>query len=229
MAKVALITGASQGIGAAIVRRLVQEQFTVLALGRNLERLQSLHTENTIAYSCDVGNQEQVTRTFQDIGKKCSSIDILVNAAGVGYFEPIEKTSTDHWTETIEVNLTGSFRITKEALPFLKRSASAHIFNICSSASRRGFPNCGAYAASKFGLLGFTEVLREELRSHKIKVTAIIAGAVHTPFWDKTGTGFDTSKMIPPDDVAQAVFFASQQSANNLIEEIVLKPATGDF
>jgi len=229
MSKIALITGASQGIGAAIVERMLQEQFTVLAMGRNPARLQNLKRAGVVVYSCDVRDDTQITQTFTKIREKFSTLDILVHSAGVGYFEPIEQTSIAHWRETLDVNLTATFLITRESLPLLKKSSRAHIFNICSSASRKGFPNCGAYAASKFGLLGFTEVLREELRSHKIKVTAIIPGAVDTPFWLEAGTGFDTTKMIPASDVAQAVFFAYQQSLNNLIEEIVLKPATGDF
>jgi len=229
MTKTALVTGASRGIGAAIVHQLLLEQFTVLAVGRNLDRLKSSKDKRLIPFLCDVRFEQQVLHTFRAIAEKFECIDILVNGAGVGYFEPVEETSFAHWSETMAVNLSGSFLITKAALPFLKRSSRAHIFNICSSASRRGFPNCGAYAASKFGLLGFTEVLREELRSHRIKVTAITPGAVDTPFWETTGAGFDITKMIPSEDVAQAVMFAYQQSANNLVEEIILKPASGDF
>jgi short-subunit dehydrogenase len=233
MKKIALVTGASQGIGAAITQSFVKANFTVLAVARRRRHLETLQKQTgskaVEIYPCDVSSAVAVAKFVREIESRFSHVDVLVNGAGAGYFEPILKTSLTHWQTTLATNLTGLFLMTKALIPMLTRSGRGHIINICSSASKKGFPNCGAYAASKFGALGFTDVLREEMRARRIKVTAIIPGAVDTPFWEAQEGEFDRTQMLSAEDVAHAVQYACSQSENNLVEEIVLKPSRGDF
>ncbi len=233
MKKIALVTGASRGIGAAITESFAKADFTVLAVARNRSHLESLaekiNSKSVEIFPYDVSSFDAVHRLHAEIANKFSHVDVLVNNAGTGYFEPITDMSFEHWQATLDTNLTGIFLMTKTFFPMLKQSPKAHIFTIGSSAGKKGFPNCGAYAASKFGALGFTEVLREEMRAHRIKVTAIIPGAVDTPFWDTQPAGFDRKQMLSASDVANAVIYAYTQSDANGVEEIILKPSRGDF
>ncbi|MBL7996727.1 SDR family NAD(P)-dependent oxidoreductase [bacterium] len=233
MNTVVLVTGASKGIGAANVDRWIRKGALVIASSRtkkNLEASVRKYAKGRVfPVVCDVTSPSSVKALFRTIKTKFKRLDVLVNNAGIGYFEPIEKITLDHWQTTINTILTGTFLMTKAMLPLLKKSERAHIFNICSTASKKGFMNCGSYSAAKFGQLGFTEVLREEVRPMRIKVTAIIPGAVDTPFWEKQTSGFDRSIMLHAADVAEAIIYAYEQTKNNLVEEIVLKPACGDL
>ncbi len=223
MKPVALITGASKGIGLAIAQKFLANQFTVISVSRSGSGV-------GILYSVDVRHELSVSEFASALTEKNFTVDLLVNSAGLGYFESIENTTLKNWQETLDVNLTGTFLMTKAMLPLLKKSEKAHIFNLCSMASRKGYSGCGAYSASKFGLLGFTEVLREELRSFAIKVTAVLPGAVATPFWEKAGGGsFDKSKMLSPHDIAESIFFTYQQNKNSVIEELLIRPSCGDL
>ncbi len=230
---IALVTGTTKGIGYSVAEQLMQNNFLILALARNRERLDAMQSalgsERLETYTCDVTDPDQVSRTFEDIGRKHARIDLLINNAGVGYFESLQSTTRVHWEDTIRTNLSGPFYVTQRCLPFLRKSERPHIINICSTASRKGFPNCSAYAASKFGLYGMTEVWREELRSEGIRVTAVIPGPVNTPFWQSFQHSFDTARMIAPEQVARAILWIAGQSSGSVIDEITLKPVTGDL
>lgn len=233
MKTIVLVTGASKGMGAAHVDRWFKSGAQVIAVARNKKKLElSLKKypgEWVHPVVCDVSSPSSVSQLTRHIRKHFKRLDVLINNAGEGYFEPIAKTSLDHWERTLDSVLTGTFLVTQAMLPLLQKSPKAHIFNICSTASKKGFINCGAYAAAKFGQLGFTEVLREELRPLGIKVTAIIPGAVDTPFWDTQPSEFDRTLMLQAQDVAESVAYAYAQTMNNLVEEIILKPACGDL
>lgn len=231
MDRFALITGATKGIGAALVEAFIEREFNIIALAKTPQRLEQLtrRFKSVYPFTCDVASVSDAATTFEAIRSVTHRIDVAINNAGIGYFEPISETSFEHWQQTIGVNLTGAFLMTQHTIPLLRQSDRPHIFNILSTAAKKGFTNCGAYSASKFGLLGFTEVLREEMRPYGIKVTAVIPGSVDTPFWEEQNSGFDTSKMLKPNDVAKSILFAYEQSPNNMIEEITLKPSIGDF
>jgi NADP-dependent 3-hydroxy acid dehydrogenase YdfG len=228
-----LVTGASSGIGAACVESWIRAGAAVIAVSRNKKKLESFSKKfsrsQVFPIACDVSSEIAVDKMRRVVGKHFKSLDILINNAGAARFEPIAETLLENWNTAIGSILTGSFLVTKAMLPLLMSSKKAHIFNICSTASKKGFINCGAYSAAKFGQLGFTEVLREEMRALNIKVTAIIPGAADTPFWDVQETGFDRKQMLQADDIAEAVRFAYRQPKHNLVEEIILKPSCGDF
>lgn len=230
--RVALVTGASRGIGAAIGEALLEAGFSVVGISRRIQKGSAAQTtvpSSYLAMTCDVTVEAEVSRLIKEIDARYGRLDMVVNNAGIGYVEPLAETPLDHWKSTLDVNLTGAFLVSQYAIPLLRKSGQGHIFNMASVAGRKGFAGWGAYSASKFGLLGLTEVLREELRSDGVKVTAVIAGATDTPFWDVLQTGFDRSRMIPAKDVAKAILEAYAHSDTCSVDEIVLKPARGDF
>lgn len=231
MAKTVLVTGASKGIGAAVVRRFNREGYSAVAVSRSLKQLEETfkNCDDITSMAADVSSPKEVDELVNRVEKKFGTVDVVVNSAGLGYFGTIAETSPEVWNQILAVNLTGTFLVCKAMLPLMTKSDRPHLFNILSAAAKTAFPNCGAYVASKFGALGFTDVLREELRPLKIKVTAVLPGAVDTPFWDTQAVDFDRAQMLRAGDVAESIWQAYQQPANSLIEEISIKPSRGDF
>lgn len=230
--KSALVTGGGSGIGLAIADVLSQNGFRVVIAGRDKEKLDKAAAElgknpGTIhPVVCDVSRPEEVDRLFQS--ENLATLHVLVNNAGISTFAPIAETSLEMWERHLAINLTGTFLVTRAAIPLLKKNGG-HIFNIISIAGKKGFPNCGAYGASKFGLHGFTEVLREEMRPWGIKVTAILPGAIDTPIFDGQGETWDREKMARPSDIAAILWQTLNLSPQALAEEIVIGPASGPF
>ncbi len=230
MTKIALITGGSSGIGFAIAEKFCQNGFKIIIAGRNEEKLRDAAGRLTkkggraLPIVCDISKVQEVDSLFQSVGPE--GLHTLVNNAGIASFAPVEQISLEDWESTLSINLTGTFLVTQKAIPFLEKTGG-HIFNMVSVAGKKGFPNCGAYSASKFGLYGFTEVLREEMRSKGIKVTAILPGATDTPIFDGMEGDWDREKMVRPSDIADALWLALNQSPTALTEEIVIAPASG--
>ena len=154
-------------------------------------------------------------------------LDILINNAGVFTFKPFASTSLDEWRCNVETNLTALFLCTHAALPLLCRSRSAHLVNILSVSSIHAYANCSAYTASKFGALGLTRVLREELRPLKIRVTGILPGSTNTRLTNQFGFPVCRIDLIQPPDVAEAVFSALTQPPRTTVEEVLLMPSQG--
>jgi NAD(P)-dependent dehydrogenase (short-subunit alcohol dehydrogenase family) len=155
--------------------------------------------------------------------------DLVVYCSGWGVFRKVVDTNDSEWERTIDTNLKGLFLVTREVLPGMISRGSGHLVNVLSVAARRAFPKNGAYAASKFGALGFTEVLREEVRRHGIRVTAVIPGATDTPFWDRLGGEWDRTRMMPASAVAQAIRASAEAPAGSMVEEIRIAPPLGDL
>lgn len=228
--RVAVVTGASRGIGLAIARVLGREGARVVlvargrkALGRAVKQVPG----GALAVVADVTQPAQVNRLFQTVRRQHHRLDVLVNNAGVFTFKPFARTTLKDWRNNIEANLTSLFLTTRAALPLLARSRAPHLINILSISSREAFANCSAYCASKFGALGLTRVLAEELRAKKIRVTAILPGSTDTRLADEFGFPVDRAKLIQPADVAEAVLGALLQPARTTVEEILLTPSAG--
>jgi NAD(P)-dependent dehydrogenase (short-subunit alcohol dehydrogenase family) len=230
--KIALVTGATQGIGLAIARALADEGCTLVLCGRNRSRLRTVEAQLTrkkvrvLAVACDVRDEQSVAQLFAAIRKQFRRLDILVNSAGIAHaFIPVNKLPAEKWNDVLATNLTGMFLVTQAALPLMKRGAT--IANVLSISSKRAFPNLAAYNASKFGALGFTRTLRGELRSEGIRVIALLPGATDTPIWDTLWPDAPREKMIHPATVAQALVSALKLPQESTVEELDIMPTAG--
>ena len=230
--KIALVTGATQGIGLAIAHALAFEGCKLILCARNVSRLGRVEAEfsrkkiRLLAVACDIRDRESVAQMFALIGKRFRGLDILVNSAGIAQpLVPTKQLSADVWSDVIATNLTGTFLVTRAALAWMK--PGAQIANVLSMSSKRVFPDLAAYNASKFGALGFTNTLREELRKDNIRVIALLPGSTDTPLWETLWPDAPREKMIRPATVAAALVHALKVSPESTIEEVSIMPAGG--
>lgn len=231
----ALITGGTKGIGEAIVQLFLENGVDVHINARNIEDLKTQHgqlsstfTERKITYSSnDLSTKEGVESLIDNYQSQHQSLDILVNNAGV--FLPGETSKEDVGTleKMIETNLYSAYYLTRGLLPMIQESQSSHIFNMCSIASKIAYPNGGSYSISKFALLGYTKVLREELKEQGVKVTAIMPGATWSNSW--AGVDLPQSRLMEARDIAISVWSAVQMSPSAVVEEIIVRPQLGDL
>lgn len=230
--KVAVITGGGSGIGLAMARIFAASGYSVVITGREAKRLQKAATaisgnkERVTGIPCDVRNPASVEKLFREVGKRHSTVDVLINNAGVAHsLAPADQLPVETWKEVIDTNLTGTFLVTRAALPLMR--AGGTIVNNLSVAAVQPFAGMSAYNASKFGALGFTHALREDLRQRGIRVLALLPGATDTEIWSQFWPDAPKEKMISAETVAQAVLHAVSAPANTAIEEIRIGPAAG--
>ena len=230
--KVAVITGGGTGIGLATARLFAESGYSVIITGRDARRLKraangisTKHGQAT-AIVCDVRDSASVKKLFSEIGKQHPSIDVLINNAGVSHaLAPVDQLRVETWRDVVDTNLTGTFLVTRAALPLMR--AGGTIVNNLSVAAVQPFAGFSAYNASKYGALGFTHALREELRKRGIRVLALLPGATDTEIWNQFWPDAPREKMISAETVAQAVLHAVSAPANATIEEIRIGPAAG--
>jgi len=228
--KVILVTGGSRGIGLAIAQRLGNEGARLVLVARKEAALCKAAEDvpgGALVVKADVTQATQVQRLFKVVGRELGRLDILINNAGVFTYKPFVSTSLDDWRRNMETNLTSLFLCTRGALPLLRRSRAAHLVNILSISSLQPFANCSAYTASKYGALGLTRVLREELRPLKIRVTGILPGSTNTRLTDQFGFPVCRIDLIQPADVAEAVYGVLVQPPRTTVEEILIMPSQG--
>lgn len=231
-----IITGASRGIGRAVAEAFAAEGATLLLSSKNGEALSNAVTEigkkypgvNIHTHAADLSVKEEAI----GLGNWCLSIgtpDILVNNAGNFVGGNIHDEADGNLEAMISINLYSAYHLTRALLPAMMKNDSTpcHIFNICSIASLDAYPNGGAYSISKFALAGFSKNLREELKPHRIKVTAVYPGAVMTDSW----RGFDNSqgRIMEASDIAAMILAASKLSPQAVVEDIILRPQLGDL
>jgi len=227
---VAVVTGASRGIGLAIAKRLAGVGAEVVLVARHakaLERAKKKIPGRALAVAADVTIPGEVGRLFRRVKKLYGRLDILVNCAGTFTYKPFRETTLDDWRNNIETNLTALFLTTQAALPLLTCAENPHVVNILSMSSARAFPNCSAYTASKFGALGLTRVIRKELRPQGVRVTAVLPGLTDTQMLGEFGFEISRAQVMQPEDVADAVIAALRQPARTAVEEILLMPSSG--
>lgn len=230
--KVVVVTGGGRGIGLAIARACASEGAKVVLVGRHgvaLRKVARQIAHDAMTVVADVTRPADVGRAFRRIKEKFGRVDILVNNAGVFTYKPFVRTTRADWRRNIETNLTSIFLTTQAAVPLLARSGNPHIVNILSISSRDSFANCSAYTASKFGALGLTRVLALELRTHRIRVTAILPGATNTRLIDEFDFPVHRDEIIQPEDVAEAVLAALVAPPRTTVEEIILMPSKGSL
>lgn len=231
-----VITGASKGLGKAFALQFAKHGHTLLLCARNEATLLTTAAEIKLLYTnctihtkaVDLSNKKAVIA----FGNWCLSIgvpDILINNAGQFITGSVHNEADGILEQMIQTNLYSAYHLTRTILPAMQQSTSSnkHIFNICSIASVQAYSNGGSYSISKFALLGFSKNLREELKPHNIKVTAVLPGAAYTDSW--IGSGIDENRIMEANDVAAMVFAASQLSTKACVEEILLRPQLGDL
>lgn len=230
--KVAVITGGGTGIGLAMARIFAASGYSVVITGRDAKRLQKAATtiladkKQVTGIPCDVRDPASVEKLFREVGKQHSTIDVLINNAGVAHsLAPVDQLPVETWKDVIDTNLTGTFLVTQAALPLIRSGGT--IVNNLSVAAVQPFAGMSAYNASKFGALGFTHALREDLRKRGIRVLALLPGATDTEIWSQFWPDAPRAKMISAETVAQAVLHAVSAPANATIEEIRIGPAAG--
>jgi NAD(P)-dependent dehydrogenase (short-subunit alcohol dehydrogenase family) len=230
--KIALVTGATRGIGLAIARALAAEGCDLAVTARDAEALEKssreLRNENTrlLAQPCDLRDAKAVNALIAAIQREFQHLDILINNAGISHqMAPVEQLPIEVWNDVIATNLTAMFLVTRAALP-LMRSAGTIVNNL-SVAAKEAFPRQAAYCASKFGALGFTNTLREELRPRAIRVISLEPGATNTEIWDQFWPDAPRQRMLSPETVAQAVLNALLLPPEAAAEKVIIAPTTG--
>ena len=227
-----LVTGGTRGIGLAITEALMERGARVLLCGRRVDRLNEVLAELQEKYGpgvwgkvCDVGEDEAVRDLFVEADRLFNGVDILINNAGVGTFRTVEEMSIDEWNRTIATNLTGVFNCCHEAIPRMKGQGGGHIINIGSLAGKEAFAGAAAYSASKFGLVGFSEALMQEVRQDHIKVCHIMPGSVNTGFGRSGQQDPQMTGKLWPRDVAEVVVNVLKMDPRALASRIELRPS----
>jgi len=229
-----IITGASRGLGRAIAEIFAGNGYSLFLtslqetrLYKAMEELVNKYPAITIkAKPYDLSKKEQA-QAFGQWCLKNSSPDILVNNAGNFTGANVYNEEDGALEEMIETNLYSAYHLTRVVVPAMIERKSGHIFNISSIAGLKAYPGGGSYSISKFALRGFSVNLRDELKSHNIKVTTVFPGAAYTDSW--ASTGIKKSRFMEADDIAKMIFAASQLSPQACVEDIILRPQLGDL
>jgi len=230
-----IITGATKGIGRAIAYKFAEHGHNIAICARNQDDLIAMGKDLLSKYDvrvmsdvCDVSNPDEVKRFGSVV---VDSFDdeqiILVNNAGVFLPGELSQEAEGTLERMIETNLYSAYNLTRALLPTIIKNGKGHIFNMCSVASKIAYPNGGSYSISKFALLGFTKVLREELKSSGVKVTAILPGATWSDSW--SGVDLPHDRLMEAQDIADAVYATYALGPSAVVEEIVLRPLLGDL
>jgi 3-oxoacyl-[acyl-carrier protein] reductase len=227
-AKVALVTGASRGIGLAVAKSLAAMGAKIALCARDRERLDAAAADleqggaSVVAVPADVSRTAEIGRLVERTEQFLGPIEVLVNNAGVGVFGPIQEASEANWDAVLDTNLKSVFLLSRAVAPGMISRRGGHIVNIASLAGKNAFAGGGIYCASKWGLLGLTECMAEDLRPFGIRVSAVCPGSVATDFSPHSTK--DPKKMLQPEDVAHVVAMILTQAPQSFISEVLLRP-----
>jgi 3-oxoacyl-[acyl-carrier protein] reductase len=225
--QVAVVTGAGRGIGRAIAIELGRLGAKVVLVSRNAGELEEAGRAiglNASVFPTDVRKKDALQRLFEQVAAAVGPVDILVNAAGLGIFGSVADFKDEDFETLIETNLRGIFFTCRYVLPTMIERKRGHIINIASIAGKVGSANRAVYCASKFGVVGFTESLAEEVRQYGIRASIICPGSTDTRFSPSETAGKVRERMLQPADVAHAVRMIVTQEPNSFISEIIMRP-----
>ncbi|MBA2498300.1 MAG: SDR family oxidoreductase [Chitinophagaceae bacterium] len=232
-----VITGASKGLGKSIAEQFAGDKqgHNILicarnesALNKTFKELQSRYPRSSIKLlACDVSKRAELLRLVKWIHSEIDYVDILINNAGQFVPGGVHNEADGALEQMIEVNLYSAYNLTRMLLPGMMQRKKGHIFNMCSIAALKAYENGGAYSISKFALLGFSKNLREEMKPHFIKVTAVLPGAAYTDSW--AGAGINPERIMEAADIARMVYTAAFLSPQACVEEIIMRPVLGDL
>ena len=231
--QVAVVTGAGRGIGRAVAATFAREGAFVVLAARSAREIASVQRDieaaggRALAVATDVRQEPAVaalvTRALAEGGR----IDCLVTAAGMAAFGPVADAKTADWDQLMAVNLRGVFLCCRAVLPAMTAQRRGTIINIGSVVTSRTLPGSGAYTAAKYGLLGFSRVLAEEMRAHGLRVGVLSAGATDTPLWDVVPQPPDRALMLKPDQIAETALLMAALAPGAALEELTLLPQAG--
>ncbi len=235
MNRKAIITGATKGIGRAIAEALATEGYDLAVCSRSEKDLIELREDFRLRFPyvqiltkvVDVSQTSQIFEFADFVKEEWDRADVLVNNAGVFIPGSIETEKEGALEMMMQTNLYSAYHLTRRILPLMIGAGKGYIFNLCSVASEKAYPNGGSYSISKFALLGFSKNLREELKPKGIKVTSILPGAT----WSDSWAGFEApeERLMQARDIAEVVLAALRMSSAAVIEDIVLRPQLGDL
>ncbi len=231
-----VVSGASKGIGKAIVERFLEAGFDVAFCARSAKVLNQLKNEyserypeqKVLAITCDVSNKEDVELFAEQVLFEFGEIDVLVNNAGI--FKPgsVSDEEDGVFEELLHTNLSSAYYLTRALLPaMVNRASHSHVFSMCSTASIMAYVNGGSYCITKFALLGMTKVLREELKTKNTLVTAILPGATYTDSW--SASDLPPERFIPAEHIANTVYHCWSLGPEADVEELLIRPRLGDL
>lgn len=219
--KSVLVTGGARGLGAAICRELARAGAHMVVADLNEAGARAVaETVRGRALKLDVTQEAEIARALDGIGR----LDVLINNAAVDFTVPIEELATAQWDAVIDVNLRAPFLLSKHAARLMKAQGGGQIVNIASTAAKRAWPNASAYHASKWGLLGLSHALHAELRPHRIKVSAVVAGGMRTPFLLDRFPDIDPNVLQDPANVAATIRFLLTLPDETVIPEVMVIP-----
>jgi len=229
------ITGASRGLGRAIAEKFASEGHQLYLSARNKQLLETAADEIKRKWpavkvkfqGADISEKEEALQLGDWLLQQKINIDVVVNNAGSFIPGSVHNEPDGALEKMVAVNLYSAYHLTRKILPAMINQGSGHIFNVCSIASLKAYENGGAYSISKFALLGFTRNLREEMKEHNIKVTAILPGAAYTDSW--AASGINPQRIMEATDIAELVYSATQLSPQACVEEIIVRPQLGDL
>jgi len=230
-----VITGASKGFGKALAEKFASHGHNLFICSRSetslykaVEDLMKFYPDVSVkANAFDLSVKEQAKAFGSWVLSFGQPVDVLINNAGL--FDPgsVHNEAEGNLEHMLNVNLMSAYHLTRTVLPRMMEQKSGHIFNMCSIASLHAYPNGGAYSISKYALAGFSRNLREEMKPHGIKVTAVYPGAAYTDSW--AGSGVDPKRIMQSADIATMVYAAAQLSPQACVEDIILRPQLGDL
>ncbi len=233
--KLAVITGGTKGIGRALVEKFASGGWDVVTCSRNEDDLRDLKAEvegscegvEVFIFSADLSDKEQTLKLGVFIENLHRPVEVLVNNTGVFIPGMIQDEPEGVMEMMMKTNLYSAYYLTRSLINGMKTRKSGHIFNMCSTASITPYVNGGSYCISKYALYGMTKVLREEMKTHGVRVTAVLPGATRTASWE--GTDLPEERFISPEDVAEAIWSAYALSTRTVVEELLIRPQLGDI
>ena len=232
--RLVVVTGGTKGIGLAIVNKLALKGFSIATCARSEEDL--IHLKDNVSlssgsriytYAADLSLRAQINDFIEFLRLIGKPVEILVNNTGVFLPGRILDEEDGVLEQMLNTNLYSAYYLTRGLVQQMRKDQKGHIFNLCSVASLKAYPNGGSYSISKFAMYGFSQALREELKEDGVRVTSVLAGAVKTPSWD--GVDLPDERFMKPEDIAETIWSTYKLSERTVIEDIVLRPQLGDI
>ena len=232
--RLVVVTGGTKGIGKAIIQRFAADGYAIATCSRSEKDLNALRDEISDSFqlrihtfAADLSKQEKVNDFIEFVRMIGKPVEVLINNTGVFIPGLVHEEEEGTLEKMMNTNLYSAYHLSRGVIPQMKKEKKGHIFNICSVASLKAYPNGGSYSISKFAMYGFSQALREELKEFGIRVTSVLAGAVLTPSWD--GVDLPEERFMKPSDIAETIHATYELSERTGIEDIVLRPQLGDI